>query len=482
MGKKSPPPKAPDLKPIVDAQTQIAEESNELAREYLGLSREQFAFMQENAKEELALAREQATKLFEFQQMAFDSDEAMKEFSREVGKTQMDAMNLQADYAKKDRERYESVFLPMQDRMIKDANEYDTPERREAEASRAQVDIQRQSEAARNNADARLRSMGIDPSQMRSQSLLQTQDVGMAATTALAGNAARTGVEDKGRALRADALNIGMGLPSQAAAGFQGSNASGAGALNAGQAGQGATLGAIQAGAGVAGQAMGFRSGALQNLANLTGSPTQWAGMGGNMMGQASNAYGNAASTSSQNYSNQMSSWKAGQEQSQQQFNNIMSVASLAGGMMMAEGGEVPRMAEGGIQREAISIPKTKYDPNEIIVKTPNANPERPTTWSDRMQSGADMATKHGGSAGNVWEGQTSSTPQVRLQQTQLGGNNMQYAAEGGTPRALPVRQVRDKIPAYLSEGEYVVPADVVRSVGLNTLDKMVAKYHRENA
>ncbi|MCJ7409543.1 hypothetical protein LPQ06_28535, partial [Klebsiella pneumoniae] len=104
---------------------------------------------------------------------------------------------------------------------------------------------------------------------------------------------------------------------------------------------QAAQLGAIQGGANVAGTAMGFRSSALNNVAALTGSPMQWAGMGGNMYGQASAAYGNAANTMNANYQNQMSSWKAGQEQSQQKFNNIMSVASLAAGMMLAEGGEV---------------------------------------------------------------------------------------------------------------------------------------------
>lgn len=517
MGKKSPPPKAPDLTPIVDAQTKIAEESNELAREYLGISREQFAWMKENAQEELELARQQADRLFEFQNKAFDSDEEMREFSRQVGKTQMDAMNLQSDYAKRDRERYESVFLPMQDQFIKEANEYDTPERREAEAARAQVDIQRQSEAARNNADSRLRSMGIDPSQMRSNSLMQQMDVAGAANQALAGNAARTNVEDKGRALRADAINMGNGLPAMAAAGFAGSGNSGNAALGAGQAGQNATLGAIQGGANVGGTAMGFRSGALSNVAALTGSPMQWAGMGGNMYGQASSAYGNAASTSSQNYQNQMSSWKAGQEQSQQSFNNIMSVASLAGGMMMAEGGDVSTKAAlhfaegspGAVEKEKISF-GSRYDPGEVIVSTPDS-PKSPTwgeraaaarnekdpyvrkgsgsgeggalSMNDRAKNGMTAARRFSASTSNAWEGQTSSTPQVILPQAQLGRDNLSYLAEGGQPRgALPVSQARDKLPAFLSEGEYVVPADVVRSLGVLHFDKLVKKYHRSNA
>ena len=507
MGKKSPPPKPPDLTPIVDAQVNIAEQSNELAREYLGISREQFAWMKENAAEELELARQQADRLFEFQNKAFESDEEMREFSRQVGQTQMDAMNLQMGYAKEDRARWESVYKPMQDRFIQEANEYDTPERREAEAARAQVDVQRQSEAARNNADARLRSMGLDPSQMRSSSMMQQMGVATAANQALAGNMARTQVEDKGRALRADAINMGNGLPAQAAMGFAGAGNSGGGALSAGAAGQNATLGAIQGGANVAGTAMGFRSGALQNVAALTGSPMQWAGMGGNMLGQSSSAYGNAASTSSQNYQNQMSQWQAGQQQAQQSFNNIMSVASLAGGMMMAEGGDVSRKRAAlslvTVDKGAEKLDVPKYDPGEIIgppklrkddswkSRRAAADPYIRTgegrgtggalNMMDRLDNGMTAAAQFGEGGGNVWDGMPM--PVNSLQATQLGGDNMRFAAEGGRARgALPVRQVRDKIPAYLTEGEYVVPADVVRSLGVLHFDKLVKKYHRENA
>ena len=79
MGKKSPPPRAPDLTPITNAQLQIARETNEVAREFLGMSREQFAWMQENAQEELALARQQADRLFEYQNRVFESDEEAKQ-------------------------------------------------------------------------------------------------------------------------------------------------------------------------------------------------------------------------------------------------------------------------------------------------------------------------------------------------------------------------------------------------------------------
>ncbi len=493
MGKKSKPPAAPDMTGITNAQLQIAKESNDLAREFMGISREQYAYFQKNAEEELALARQQADRLFEYQEKAFKSDEEAKAFARTVGQAQLDAMNQQMEYARKDRERYESITVPMQDRLVKEANEYDTPERREAEAARATVDIQRQAEAARNSSDARLRSMGLDPSQMRSATLLDTQNVALAAQQAGAANAARTSVEDRGRALRADALNVMSGLPAQSLAGFAGAGNSGQGAIGAGMAGQQAQLGAISGGAGVGSTAMGFRSGALSNVAALTGSPTQWAGMGGNMYGQASSAYGNAANTMSQSFQNQMSSWQAGQQQAQKGFQNIMSVASLAGGMMMAEGGSVRGamrryMAEGGgvgpVQREQFPLAKAVLEGDFTRVESPKAmgkaqNLPAPS-MSQRLDSG--LAMQQQTDPGNVYE---SAPPQQALisRQTQLGGDNMRYAAEGGRARgALPVRQARDKVPAMLDEGEYIIPSDVVRSVGLDKLDRMVAKYHRPNS
>lgn len=500
MGKKSPPPKPPDLTPISNAQLQIAKEANDIAREQMGLSREQFAWFQTNAKEELALARQQADRLFAQQERAYTSDQEARAFAQQVGQTQIDAMDLQMDYAKRDRARYESVFLPMEDRYIAEANAYDTPERREAEASRSMVDIQRQVEAQRGNADARLRSMGIDPSQVRSTSMATQLAVAGGANQALAGNQARTMVEDKGRALRADALNIGKGLPAQAAMGFQGAGAAGQGALGAAGAGQAATLGAIQGGAGVAGTAMGFRSGALNNVAALTGSPMQWASMSGGMMGQALGGYGSAANTINSGYQNQMQHWQAGQQQAQQQFSNVMSVAGMAAGMMMAEGGHVSRermMSAGGIASKLTkgigSKPgggATKFDSWKVERKARAAKNDPYTragggsgkggalSFGDRMSNAMTAAEQY--QPTNSWD--SARAPQAMAIPTDTSFQPMAYAEGGGVPRVIPRRQSRDKIPALLTEGEYVIPSDVVDALGINHFDKLVSKYHRENA
>lgn len=487
MGKKSPPPESPDLQPITDAQLRIAEQSNELAREQLGLSREQYAFFQENAKEELALAREQADRLFEYQNKAFESDKEAKAFAEEVGRKSMEAMDLQMDYARKDRERYEQVFLPMQDRYIAEANGYDTPERREREAADAAVGIQRQAEAARANSDARLRGMGIDPSQMRSATLLDSQNTMLAAQQAQAMNGARQGVEDRGRAMRADALNVGAGLAAQATAGFAGAGAAGQGATAAGGASQAAQLGAIQGGAGVGSTAMGFRSNALQNLSNLTGSPTQWAQLGGASQQSALGAYGAAANTMNQSYQNQMQSWKAGQDQAQQSFNNIMSVASVAGGMMMAEGGHV------GTKRAAITREKYPMASEMLSMDVGNVFDGDLQKLSPEIQKPgwAQRARENRAAADPYRRGALTMDDRVHNANAALGAfqptnvwadQQVQYRAEGGAIGALPVQQSRDRHLVGLSDGEYVVPADVVRAKGIEFFDKLTMKYHRENA
>lgn len=472
MGKKSKPPAAPDLTPISNAQIKIAEESNELAREFLGMSREQYAWMKENAGAELAFAREQADKMFGLQSQAAERDKEMTAIQKAVADKQLAAMDQQMGYAQEDRDRFNTVFKPMQDKFIEEANAYDTAARRETEAGQAQVDVQRQIEAQRNNADQRLRSMGLDPSQIRSTSMANQIAVQGGAMQAAAGNAARDRVEERGRALRADAINMGMGLPAQAAAGYAGSANSGSVASGAGgqmQAGLGGQIAASGAG-------MGYRSGALQQYGALTGSPTSWASMGGNMYGQASNSFGNAASTMTSNYNNQMSTWKAGQEQSQRMFDNVMSVGSLAAGAFMAEGGDVTK--------QAIAMPRAKTEvfdvPGAIGTNAANYKISGPSA-RERLKNAAATYTEYQATKPQNDYG-FNDAPMAAPPQHQFAQMPM-MAAEGGRARgALPVRQVRDKIPAYLSEGEYVIPADVVRSVGLEKLDKMVAKYHRPGA
>jgi hypothetical protein len=160
---------------------------------------------------------------------------------------------------------------------------------------------------------------------------------------------------------------------------------------------------------------------------------------------------------------------------------------------MMAEGGDVSRALRrravhraegGGITREKFPLASMALEGDFASIEKPKkmaiSDLKLSPTLDQRVAKGKELQART--NPGNIWEGSGGPEP-LMTRQTQLGGDNLRFAAEGGTARgALPVKQVRDKIPAYLTEGEYVLPADVVRSVGLEKLDKLVKKYHRPNA
>lgn len=473
------PPKPPDLTPISNAQIELGRQSVELAREQMGLSREQFAFFQRQSLEELGFAREQAAQMLGLQERALASGDRMNAIGERVANSQIGLMDQARDFASRDRARWERTFIPLQDRFIEDAESFNTEARREMEAGRAMVDVQRQAEAQRANADARLSSMGLDPSQFRSASIANMLGAQTAAAGALQGNNARRAVEDKGRALRADAINLGMGLPAQATQAIGVSSGAGSAAVGAaGAAGQ-QQLAGIGTAAGLSSGAANLRSGALGQMGALTGSPMQWAQMGSGNMGQAGNMFNNAGATLTQGYSNAMTRYNAQQQ-------GMSNMLGMAGGLMgmFAGGGEVDIPAM-GLERDVIDLPREDFSKLGMQAsKSLRASTPKPTsglkvqpTLRDRITSGIDRFNagrdRVMGSMGAMPEYDTSV--QQILRPIALAG--------GGRARgALPVRQVRDEIPAMLAEGEYVVPADVVRAVGIEKLDKMVAKYHREGS
>jgi len=92
---------------------------------------------------------------------------------------------------------------------------------------------------------------------------------------------------------------------------------------------------------------------------------------------------------------------------------------------------------------------------------------------ADAFSSLASMGVRAGiGYAANGAKGAASALTGVK------------FAADGGTihkgsgPVSGPGGPVDDKIPAMLSNGEYVLPADTVKRIGKKTLDKLVAETH----
>lgn len=252
MGGKSKAPPAPDYSALASASETSAKYSYELAKRQ--------------------------------QEWAEQTYEENKGVSDIVIDKALGALDRQEEWAIKDRARYESVFQPLEEQLAAEAQDYATPERQEVEAGKAEADVAAQFGQARQAAQDRLESFGVDPSQTRSGALDLGTRVAEAAAQASAGNQARTQTENIGRALRSEAINIGKGYPAQALA----AQAGGTGAGN-----QAANTGLAQTASGA--QTMGTGAG--------------WQGLGNQGLG----TWGNILN---QGYQNQLGQYEANQQSS----------------------------------------------------------------------------------------------------------------------------------------------------------------------
>jgi hypothetical protein len=271
MGKKS-TPAPPDLQPYADALEKQGE----------------WSFL--TSQEQLKWAREQDTN--------------NRALLQQVLGPQLAAQQDQMNWAKQDRARYEGVYQPLEDNLIKDFQEYGSPERLARNRGRAMADVASSFDAQRRNALQRLESFGVDPSQTRNAALdvaMRTQQG--AAMAAAATNSTRID-EDKARALRADAINIGRGMPSQVAQSYGQSVAAGS-------------------------QAMGGANSTFGTSAGAMGNPTAWGQMGQSGMTGAGNMQ-------SMGFQNQMSAYNAQQQANSSLMGGIGSAVGMAA--MLADG------------------------------------------------------------------------------------------------------------------------------------------------
>ena len=346
----SSPPPPPDLGPMSEASEEVARMNQQTAREQLDWAREQ--------------------------------DTNNRELLQQVLDVQMPAMQEQFATAQADRQRYEEFFRPFEDAWAQEAASYDTDERREKERGGAIADVNSAFDSQRRNSLQRLESYGVDPSTTRNAAL----DIGVRTQQAMAQAQAATGatrrVEDTGRALKSDVINMGRGALSNAA-GFYG-QAVGAG----GQAQQGA-LNTTASGANAVQSSMGFSQNALQG-------------------------YGQSADIMNSGFNNQMQVYNAEQAQTAGMLQGIGGIA----GMFMADGGEV-----------------------------------------------------EGVPTGSVAGAQRSGAPQPQAQ-------GIPFTQDGQVQGPGDGSGIDDRVPAQLSEGEFVIPADVVRKKGEEFFEKLIAQYH----
>lgn len=206
-----------------------------------------------------------------------------------VSKAQLESMQTQTQLAKDYDQYNKTTFRPLEQRIVSEAQAYDTPERRNTEAARAVADVNMQTAAQREAGRRELASFGVAPDSAKSMSMMGSGDINAARFAAGASGAARDRVEATGWARMADAANLGRGLPSAQATAVQTGTAAGNAAVGASQAGLAASMsgaGLMQSGFNTAQQGYNSSGQLYGRAADIENTAT------GNMLNFTSNIFG----------------------------------------------------------------------------------------------------------------------------------------------------------------------------------------------
>lgn len=115
-------------------------------------------------------------------------------------------------WASEDRDRYKSVFQPLQDQYIADAKTWASPDRMEARATEAAADVALGARQGQDQMARQMAAMGVNPASGRFAGQAQKAALQTGLATAGARNNARRQVQAEGDARMAGAINLGQGL------------------------------------------------------------------------------------------------------------------------------------------------------------------------------------------------------------------------------------------------------------------------------
>jgi hypothetical protein len=211
-------------------------------------------------------------------------------------------MKLANDYQK----RMEEKFYPLQDKMIDQANEYNTEGNFESQASRALGDSNTATENARKMNAMQMEAYGINPASGAYANSNNAANVMGAANAATAATRAYSAAKELGWNMNAAAAGLGANLPGQI-------NATTGVALGAGNSG-------LQAGQTGIGNAM-----------TLGNSYSQGAGTVGGI-------YNNSGQLGASSYNTQVQAWAAQQQANAQSSAGFGAALGAIGGAMISGG------------------------------------------------------------------------------------------------------------------------------------------------
>lgn len=191
-GGKGGAPAAPDYSALAASNEKAAEIN-------MGFAREQLSF----EKQKYADSLPQQNRLYDL--------------ANEVAKQQMDIAGQNQKQATEQWDYYKNTFQPVEQKMVDEANNYDSKARQEQQAGQATADVRTQMANANAQNNRAMMGMGVNPNSGRFAGLNKAQSVSAGASAAGAATGARNAVVDKGIGLRAGAASFGRNMTNTAA-------------------------------------------------------------------------------------------------------------------------------------------------------------------------------------------------------------------------------------------------------------------------
>ena len=222
------------------------------------------------------------------------------------------------EWASQDRDRYKSVFEPLQDAYIEEAGQGPDYSKVDASVRRAGADATRQFSMAQGQEERRLAAAGVNPASGRSTEATRRSELTEALGTAGAKNTTRIAetarAEAESDAMKANAINMGSGLAVNPAT------------------------------------SLGMANGAMSSGAN------------GAMRG-----YGQQGNLLNTQYNQQLRAWEADQAQSSSLWGGIGSIAGLGISMMSSKDVKENKRPARGVLDALKKMPVEEWDYKEGV-------------------------------------------------------------------------------------------------------------------
>lgn len=231
-GGDAPPP--PDYGPIAQASERSAQIMADLGREQLDFARQQYA--------------------------------EMSPLARRIAESQVGTQEALTRMAEEDRARYLATFAPVEEGLVRRAQEFDTEAFRERAAQQAAADAARAFGSTQAQTARGLARMGVAPGSGAAMAQMNQNAIAAAGQRAGAMTGARTQAEQLGYARMLDAAGLGRNLPGLSQSAYGASVGAGSAGINTAMAPGNQFMQGMGSGASTIGAGQQMQLGGLSNI------------------------------------------------------------------------------------------------------------------------------------------------------------------------------------------------------------------------